>query len=67
VVYYHEADQVLLAGDLFTSRGGKLRPPMAMFTADMAQALRSGEIVQRLRPKRVEVCHGGPVLSPAEQ
>lgn len=67
VVYYHEEDQVLLAGDLFTSRRGKLRPPMAMFTADMAQARRSGEIVQRLRPQRLEVCHGGPVLSPADQ
>jgi hypothetical protein len=30
---------VLLAGDLFTSRKGQLRKPMAMFTADMAEAL----------------------------
>lgn len=67
VVYYHEQDQVLLAGDLFTSRKGRLRPPMAMFTADMAEAIRSSAIVGRLNPQRLEVCHGEPVLRPAEQ
>ena len=41
VVYYHEQDQVLLAGDLFTSKKGKLHQPMSMFTADMAEAVRS--------------------------
>ncbi|MCQ6559055.1 MBL fold metallo-hydrolase [Paenibacillus mendelii] len=67
VVYYHEQDGVLLAGDLFTSKRGKLRKPMAMFTADMDEAMRSSRIVSELRPKRLEVCHGGPVLAPAEQ
>jgi glyoxylase-like metal-dependent hydrolase (beta-lactamase superfamily II) len=67
VAYYHEQDQVLLAGDLFTSKAGNLRPPMAIFTADMAEALRSGAIVEQLRPKRLEVCHGDAVLNPAEQ
>ena len=67
VVYYHEEDQVLLAGDLFTSRGGKLRNPMAIFSADIAQAIRSGAIVGELKPKRLEVCHGGPVFDPAAQ
>ena len=37
-------DQVLIAGDLFTAtRGGKLRPPMKGYAADMRQALASGE------------------------
>lgn len=67
VVYYHEQDQVLLAGDLFTSKNGKLRRPMPMFTADMAEALKSSTIVKQLAPVRVEVCHGEPVLKPAEQ
>jgi glyoxylase-like metal-dependent hydrolase (beta-lactamase superfamily II) len=65
VVYWHVQDQVLLAGDLFTSRNGRLRRPMPMFTADMAAALRSGAIVQQLNPRRLEPCHGGPVLNPA--
>jgi glyoxylase-like metal-dependent hydrolase (beta-lactamase superfamily II) len=67
VVYYHEQDDVLLAGDLFTSRKGKLRRPMAIFTADMQEAVQSAAIVQKLQPKRIEVCHGTPVLEPAAQ
>jgi glyoxylase-like metal-dependent hydrolase (beta-lactamase superfamily II) len=67
VAYYHEQDQVLLAGDLFTSKRGQLRRPMAMFTADMAEAVRSSTILGELRPKRLEVCHGAPVFQPADQ
>ncbi|MEW8977882.1 MAG: MBL fold metallo-hydrolase [Symbiobacterium sp.] len=67
VVYYHERDRVLLAGDLFTSRRGRLGRPMAIFTADMAEAVRSAAIVKRLRPDRLEVSHGGPVFHPAVQ
>lgn len=66
VVYYHEEDGVLLAGDMCTSKGGRLYRPMPMFTADMAEALRSSEIVRRLQPKRLEVCHGESVFNPAE-
>ncbi len=67
VVYYHEQDQVLLAGDLFTSKKGKLHQPMSMFTADMAEAVRSSSIIEKLKPKQLEVCHGNPVLHPADQ
>lgn len=67
VAYYHEQDQVLLAGDLFTSKNGKLRSPMAIFTADMAEAVRSAEVVELLKPKRVEVCHGDSVIDPVSQ
>lgn len=67
VAYYHEQDRVLLAGDLFTSRRGWIGRPMAIFTADMAEAVRSAAIVSALQPERLEVCHGGPVLNPGEQ
>jgi glyoxylase-like metal-dependent hydrolase (beta-lactamase superfamily II) len=67
VVYYHEADGILLAGDLFTSSKGKLKPPMAMFTGDMQQALESSKVIELLKPKVVSVCHGGEVLKPYEQ
>lgn len=67
VVYYHAEDRVLLAGDLFTAKKGQLRPPMAIFTADMAQARESARIVGRLAPDRLEVCHGSPVMQPATQ
>lgn len=67
VVYYHEQDQVLLAGDLFTSKKGRLKRPMKMFTGDMQEAVQSSHIVERLKPVRLEVCHSGPVFHPAEQ
>jgi len=67
VVYYHERDRVLLAGDLFTSKKGKLRRPMPMFTADMREAVRSSRLLRELDPVHLEVCHGDPVLRPAEQ
>lgn len=67
VVYFHENDRVMLAGDLFTSKQGKLRKPMASFTADMDEAIRSSAIVGQLRPVHLEVCHGNAVLHPADQ
>lgn len=67
VAYYHEQDQVLLAGDLFTANRGQLQRPKALFTADMAEAIRSSEILRTLKPKRLEVCHGTSVLQPADQ
>lgn len=66
VVYFHEQDGVLLAGDLFTSKKGKLYRPMPMFTADMKEAVKSSSIVGKLQPKRLEVCHGDSVLLPAD-
>ena len=65
VVYYHEKDQVLLAGDLFNSKKGNLHPPM--FTPFMDEAIKSSAIVRKLKPKRLEVCHGSTVFNPAEQ
>ncbi|EJW18743.1 MBL fold metallo-hydrolase [Paenibacillus alvei] len=65
VVYYHEQDQVLLAGDLFSSKNGKLRKPL--FTPNMEEVLRSSSIVGRLRPARLEVCHGNSVFHAADQ
>jgi len=67
VVYYHEQDDVLLTGDLFTSKRGQLRRPIAMFTADMQQAIASSQIVAQLQPQRLEVCHGYSVFQPAQQ
>ena len=67
VVYFHEQDRVLLAGDLFTSKKGKLNRPMPMFTADMGEAIKSSAILRELNPDRVEVCHGDPVMQPAAQ
>lgn len=67
VVYYHKKDQVLLAGDLFTSKKGMLHQPIPMFTANMNEAVRSSSIVEKLKPKKLEVCHGSSVYQPANQ
>ncbi|RDW15892.1 MBL fold metallo-hydrolase [Oceanobacillus chungangensis] len=67
VVYYHSEDQVLLAGDLFTSRNGKLKKPISMFTGDMNEAVKSSMILRKLKPKQLEVCHGNTVFHPANQ
>ena len=52
VSYYHEEDQLIIAGDLFTAtRGG-----------DMKQALASGQAILQAYPEAVlSVCHGGEV------
>ncbi len=64
VVYFHRGENVLLAGDLFNGKRGKLIPPR--FTPDPELAMRSAfEIVRELDPERIEVCHGSTVYRPA--
>jgi glyoxylase-like metal-dependent hydrolase (beta-lactamase superfamily II) len=67
VVYYHEKDRILIGGDLFTSKKGKLQKPMPMFTSDMDEAVRSGRIVKELKPKSVSICHGRDIEFPHKQ
>jgi glyoxylase-like metal-dependent hydrolase (beta-lactamase superfamily II) len=65
VVFYHEKDRVMLAGDLFSSKRGTLRKPL--FTPNMKEVLESSTIVGKLLPDRMEVCHGDSVFNPADQ
>ncbi|KMY48571.1 MBL fold metallo-hydrolase [Peribacillus loiseleuriae] len=65
VVYYHKQDDVLLAGDLFNSKNGKILK--ARFTPDPKEALHSSEIIKQINPTRMEVCHGDSVFKPADQ
>ncbi|CAM3990347.1 MBL fold metallo-hydrolase [Mesobacillus zeae] len=67
VCYFHKEDGVLIGGDLFTSKKGRLKPPIAMFTADMKQAVDSGKIVNELKPDIVSICHGNDIRYPHEQ
>ncbi|MFO7254325.1 MAG: MBL fold metallo-hydrolase [Bacillota bacterium] len=67
VVYYHEQDQVLIGGDLAMSKKGQVRPPMAIFTGDMEEAIRSLQILRELEIQRLELCHADPVERPAER
>lgn len=67
VIYYHSKDNVVIGGDLFTSRKGKLAKPMKSFTANMKEAVASGAIVSRLKPQLVSIAHGEDVRNPSEQ
>ncbi|MFC0562518.1 MBL fold metallo-hydrolase [Halalkalibacter alkalisediminis] len=67
VSYYHTTDRVLIGGDLFTSKRGKLKQPIKMFTADMSQAVESANIVKDLKPAVVSICHGEDIQQPHTQ
>ena len=62
VVYQHEQDGVLLAGDLFKARKGELHHLGHLYSVDRGQAARSERILERLEPSRVETSHGGSAL-----
>lgn len=63
--YWVPDEGLLIAGDLFTAfRPGRLGRPMPFFTPDMPQAIRSGAVVEDLRPQRMAVCHGGVIANP---
>ncbi|MFB5663363.1 MBL fold metallo-hydrolase [Alteribacillus sp. HJP-4] len=66
-VYYHERDNILIGGDLFTSRGGRLAPPISMFTADMDEAVISGRVVKELNPALLSITHGEDIEKPGAQ
>ncbi|MHC5250067.1 MBL fold metallo-hydrolase [Enterococcus sp. LJL90] len=61
--FYHAEDDVLIAGDLFTTnRAGQLKPPMKKYTADLPLALKSGRTILENYPKSLlSICHGTEV------
>lgn len=67
ISFYHAKDSVLISGDLFTSKRGKLKKPMSMFTADMEQAVESAKIINGLKPLVVSICHGEDIQQPHRQ
>ena len=64
VVYFHEHDRVLLAGDLFKAKAGKLQQLGHLYSVDRDEATRSERVLRELRPVRVETSHGGGVDDP---
>ncbi|GIP36003.1 MBL fold metallo-hydrolase [Paenibacillus sp. J2TS4] len=64
VAYYHKEDGVLIGGDLFTTRKGRLARPIPMFTSDMKTAVRSGAVIKDLQPKLLSICHGSDISHP---
>lgn len=66
-VFYHKEDDVLISGDMFTSKRGKLTPPIKAFTADTQEALESSRLLEELNPAKVSICHGEDIEQPREQ
>lgn len=65
--FYHEKDQVLLAGDLFSSKKGKFKRPYFTSKENMKEVLKSSLIVNQLSLQQVEVCHGNSVFYPKDE
>ena len=58
VVYHHEADDILLTGDLFTTSVTALQPPIRQFSYDINLNIDKGAIVEELKPAIIASSHG---------
>ena len=67
VVYHHEVDNILLAGDLFITTSEKLHPPVARFTSYMKENIDSGAIVEQLKPDRISSSHGQDLVGYSDE
>ncbi|RKD71120.1 glyoxylase-like metal-dependent hydrolase (beta-lactamase superfamily II) [Sinobaca qinghaiensis] len=65
--YFHKEDNVLISGDMFTSKRGKLTPPMKAFTADAQEAVESSRLIEELNPDLISICHGNDIEHPQNQ
>lgn len=62
VVYHHEGDNILLAGDLYITNNNALYPPIRQFTVNMNENIDSGSIIDNLKPRLISSSHGQDVL-----
>jgi glyoxylase-like metal-dependent hydrolase (beta-lactamase superfamily II) len=62
VVYHHEEDNILLAGDLFITSKDELHPPIRRFSVDMNENIDSGSIIDALKPLIISSSHGQDLL-----
>jgi glyoxylase-like metal-dependent hydrolase (beta-lactamase superfamily II) len=62
VVYHHEIDNTLLAGDLFITSKEDLLPPIRNFSVDMNENIDSGAIIDEIKPRLISSSHGQDLL-----
>lgn len=62
VIYHHEEDNILLAGDLFITSKDDLHPPVKRFSVDMNQNIKSGAIIDEIKPKLISSSHGQDIF-----
>ncbi|NWK84780.1 MBL fold metallo-hydrolase [Staphylococcus sp. GSSP0090] len=58
VVFFHDQDQILICGDLFISDAQHLHTPIKKFTYNMAENIKSGQIIDKICPKLITTSHG---------
>lgn len=61
-IFFHEEDQVLMIGDLFTTTDKQLLPPIVRFTPDMTESIDSGAILDEIKPQLISSSHGEDLL-----
>lgn len=57
-VFYHEKENVLLAGDMISNSEDILLPPAQRYTLNMNEAIDSAKILDVLKPKYISTGHG---------
>ncbi|MFO6497075.1 MBL fold metallo-hydrolase [Bacillus sp. z60-11] len=62
VVYHHEIDNILLAGDLFITSQEDLHPPIRKFSVDMNENIDSGAVMDEIKPALISSSHGQDIL-----
>lgn len=62
VIYHHEIDNILLAGDLFFTSKEDLHPPIRKFSVNMNENIDSGSIIDKIKPILVSSSHGQDLL-----
>ncbi|MCH5586706.1 MBL fold metallo-hydrolase [Shimazuella sp. AN120528] len=62
VVYYHEIDKVLMAGDLFITSKTDLHPPVKKFSVDINENIDSGAIIDKIKPNIISSSHGQDLI-----
>lgn len=59
VSFYIPADRTIIANDALVIEDNKLEIANPMFTLDMAQAIKSVELIKQINPARIICYHGG--------
>lgn len=58
VVYHHELEDLLLAGDLFVTSRDDLHPPLRRVSIDINENIDSGYVIDKIKPNIISTTHG---------
>lgn len=61
-IFYHEKDNVLMVGDLFTTTEKQLLPPINKFTPNMTESIDNGAVIDSIKPALITSAHGENIV-----